>query len=135
MGEKFWQNEIELQTSTKKKAISEHKVMMSDYDSSIITNFSGEVGDLGFSDYKDAFTTNSTINTGSVDLHNRSTSMKGVEQERANISYQLSPEDQQRVAYQEALQQREERARVQRLQVYDQKGEDMYTKVHQLLLR
>ena len=37
--------------------------------------------------------------------------------------------------YQEALQNKEERARVQRLQVYDQKGEDMYNKVHQMLLR
>ena len=46
----------------------------------------------------------------------------------------MSPQDQQRVAYQEALQNKEERARIQRLQVYDQKGEDMYNKVHQMLL-
>ena len=47
----------------------------------------------------------------------------------------MSTEDQQRAAYQEALQQKGERARIQRLQVYDQKSEDTYTKVHQLLLR
>ena len=101
-----------------------------------VTNFSGEAGNLGFTDYKAAFTTDSTlIDTGAVDIDNRAHSIKGVERERSNISYQLSSEDQQRVAYQEALQQKEERARIQRLQVYDQKSEDTYHKIHQLLLR
>jgi curved DNA-binding protein CbpA len=101
-----------------------------------VSNFSGEVGNLGFTDYKAAFTVDSTlIDTSSVDINGRANSIKGVERERSNISYQLSPEDQQRVAYQEALQQKEERARIQRLQVYDQRSEDTYNKVHQLLLR
>ena len=101
-----------------------------------VTNFSGETNGLGFTDYKAAFTTDSTlIDTGAVDIHGRASSIKGVERERSNISYQMSPEDQQRSAYQEALKQKEERARLQRLQVYDQKGEDMYNKVHQMLLR
>lgn len=101
-----------------------------------ISNFSGEVGNLGFSDYKAAFTVDSTlIDSSSVDINGRANSIKGVERERSNISYQLSPEDQQRVAYQEALQKKEERSRIQRLQVYDQKTEDTYHKVHQLLLR
>ena len=101
-----------------------------------VSNFSGEAGNLGFTDYKAAFTTDSTlIDTASVDIDDRAHSIKGVERERSNISYQLSHEDQQRVAYQEALQQKEERARIQRLQIYDQKSEDTYHKVHQLLLR
>jgi curved DNA-binding protein CbpA len=101
-----------------------------------VSNFSGEVGNLGFTDYKAAFTVDSTlIDTSSIDINGRANSIKGVERERSNISYQLSPEDQQRVAYQEALQQKEERARIQRLQVYDQRSEDTYNKVHQLLLR
>ena len=101
-----------------------------------VSNFSGESGNLGFTDYKAAFTTDSTlIDTSMIDIEGRANSVKGVERERSNISYQLSPEDQQRVAYQEALQQKEERARIQRLQVYDQKSEDTYHKVHQLLLR
>ena len=101
-----------------------------------VTNFSGESNGLGFSDYKAAFTVDSTlIDPRSISLDGRSTSIGGIKQERSNISYQLSPEDQQRVAYQEALQQKQERARLQRLQVYDQKGEDMYNRVHQMLLR
>jgi curved DNA-binding protein CbpA len=101
-----------------------------------VSNFSGEVGNLGFTDYKAAFTVDSTlIDTGSVDINGRANSIKKVERERSNISYQISAEDQQRVAYQEALQQKQERLRMQRLQVYDQQSEDMYNKVHQLLLR
>jgi len=101
-----------------------------------VSNFSGEVGNLGFSDYKAAFTHDSTlIDTGSVDIGGRSGDIKGIEQERSNLSYQLSPEDQQRVSYQEALQQKEERARIQRLQVFEQRSEDAYHKVHQMLLR
>ena len=101
-----------------------------------VTNFSGEVGNLGFTDYKAAFTVDSTlIDTSSVDINGRANSIKKVEHERSNISYQMSAEDQQRVAYQEALQQKQERQRMERLQVYDQQSEDMYNKVHQLLLR
>ena len=70
-----------------------------------------------------------------VSLDGRSTSVKGLEQQRSNISYQMTTEDRERQAYQEAIQNKEERARVQRLQVYDQTGEDMYNKVHKMLLR
>jgi len=102
-----------------------------------VSNFSGETGTgLNFTDYKAAFTTDSTlIDESMVSLDGRSTSVKGLEQQRSNISYQMSAEDRERQAYQAALQNKEERARVQRLQVYDQKGEDMYNKVHQMLLR
>ena len=101
-----------------------------------VSNFSGETNGLGFTDYKAAFTIDSTlIDPRSVNLQGRSKSIGGIKQERSNISYELSSEDQQRLAYQEALQQKEERARLQRLQVYDQKGEDMYNRVHQMLLR
>ncbi len=101
-----------------------------------INNFSGEVGNLGFCDYKAAFTTDSTlIDESSVNINTRATSIKGVEQERSNISYKMSLKDQQNLAYQEALEKKQERARIQRLQVYDQKGEDMYNKVHQMLLK
>ena len=101
-----------------------------------ISNFSGDTGNLSFTDYKAAFTTDSTlIDTTSVDINGRSNSIKGIEKERSNISYQLSAEDAQRLAYKEALEKKQERQRLQRLQVYDQKTEDNYHKIHQLLLR
>ena len=101
-----------------------------------VSNFSGEVGNLGFTDYKAAFTIDSTlIDTSMVDINGRANSVKGVERERSNVSYEMTPQDAQRSAYQEALRQKEERARIQRLQVYDQQSEDMYNKVHKMLLR
>ena len=58
-----------------------------------VSNFSGEVGNLGFTDYKAAFTVDSTlIDTSGVDINGRADSIKGVERERSNISYQLSPD-------------------------------------------
>ena len=120
----------------------EVRISMSNQDSLMtlgqgkVNNFGGSTDNLSYTDYKQAFTDGSTlIDTSTVDINGRANSIKGVERERANISYQMSAEDQQRSAYQEALQQKEERARIQRLQVYDQKGEDMYNKVHQMLLK
>jgi len=120
----------------------QERMSMSNQDSLVtlgqgkVSNFSGETGNLGFTDYKAAFTTDSVlIDTACVSLDDRSNSIKGVERERSNITYELSSEDQQRAAYQEAHQRKEERARIQRLQVYDQKSEDTYHKVHKLLLR
>ena len=75
-----------------------------------ISNFSGETGTgLNFTDYKAPFTTDSTlIDESMVSLDGRSTSVKGLEQQRSNISYQMSAEDRERQAYQEALQNKEE---------------------------
>jgi len=100
-----------------------------------VDNFSGESGGLNFRDYRDAFTNSNLIGVDQVNLSQRSTSMKSIEKDRSNLSYQLSPEDQKRVAIQQQQQQNEEQQRVQRLQVYDHQSEDMYNKIHQLLLR
>ena len=121
----------------------QERVSMKNQDSLVtlgqgkVTDFSGETGaGLNFTDYRAAFTTDSTlIDTSGVDINGRAHSVKGIERERKDISYELSPEGQQKIAYQEAMKTKKERSRVQRLQVYDQKGEDMYSKVHQLLLR
>lgn len=101
-----------------------------------ISNFSGEANGLNFTDYKAAFTHDSTlIDIETVNIHDRASSIKGVEKERSNISYQMSLKDQQDQAYRQAMQQKEERARMQRLQTYDKQHEDTYHKIHQLLLR
>jgi hypothetical protein len=101
-----------------------------------VSNFTGETGGLNFTDYKAAFTVDSTLIDGqSIRTDERATSVKGLEQQRSNISYKQSAEDMDRMAYQESLQERSEQARVRRLQVYDKKGEDMYNKVHKMLLR
>lgn len=99
-----------------------------------VSDFSGEAGNLGFRDYRDAFTNTTLIDTTAVSIEDRKSSVKGLERERSNISYRLSPADQRRQAEQEMAQKRAEQQRLQRLQVYDQQGADMYERVHKRLL-
>ena len=99
-----------------------------------VSDFSGEAGNLGFRDYRDAFTNTTLIDTTSVSIEDRKSSVKGLERERSNISYRMSPADQRRQAEQEMEQKRAEQQRLQRLQVYDQQGADMYERVHKRLL-
>ena len=61
--------------------------------------------------------------------------MKEMKQSRSNISYQLSQEDTRQLAIQQEKNERGERDRLQRLQHHDEQSEDMYNRVHQLLLR
>ena len=91
-----------------------------------VSDFSGEAGNLGFRDYRDAFTNTTLIDTTSVSIEDRKSSLKGLERERSNISYRMSPADQRRQAEQEMAQKQAEQQRLQRLQVYDQQGADMY---------
>ena len=101
-----------------------------------ITDFSGEANNLAFTDYKKAYTHGSTfIDTSSVDLSGRSDSMRDIKSQRSNISYQMSPQDQQRGAIQRLQEQRDEEKRVSRLNVYDQKHGQSYEKIHSRLLR
>ena len=46
----------------------------------------------------------------------------------------MSPADQRRQAEQEMAQKQAEQQRLQRLQVYDKQGADMYERVHKRLL-
>ena len=100
-----------------------------------VDNFSGESGGLNFRDYRDAFTNTHLIGADQVNISQRSTSMKTIEKDRSNLSYQLSPENQKRLAIQQQMEQGEEQERLRRLQTNDQRSEDMYQKVHQLLIR
>jgi curved DNA-binding protein CbpA len=100
-----------------------------------VSDFSGETGNLGYRDYKDAFTNTTLIHTGAVSIEDRKGSLKGMERERSNISYRMSPEDQRRQAEQEMKAKQEEQQRLQRLQVYDQQSADMYDRIHKRLLQ
>lgn len=100
-----------------------------------ISNFSGDTGNLSYRDYRDAFTNSNLIDVSQIDISKRSSSMKTIEKDRSQLSYQLSPQDQQRQAIQQQQAELAETRRLQRLQVYDQQGEDMYNRVHQMLLR
>lgn len=101
-----------------------------------VTNFGGSTDNLSYTDYKQAFTDGSTlIDTSTVDLNGRANSIGGIKTQRSNISYSLSPEDQQRLAIQELEKKKEEQRRVERLNVYDQQHGQAYERIHSMLLR
>ena len=100
-----------------------------------VSDFSGETGNLGFRDYRDAFTNTTLIDTTAVSIEDRNGSIKGLERERSNISYRMSQADKRLKAEQEMAHKQAEQQRLQRLQVYDKQGADMYERVHQRLLR
>jgi curved DNA-binding protein CbpA len=120
----------------------EVRISMSNQDSLMVlgrdkvANFGGQTDNLSYTDYKQAFTDGSTlIDTSTVDITGRSTSINGIKSQRSNISYNMNSEDQQRYSLQQLEQQKAEENRLKRLQVYDQKQGDAYEKIHNLLLR
>ena len=120
----------------------EERLSMKNQDSLVtlgqknISDFSGSSDNLQYTDYKKAYTYGSTlIDVQSVGISDRAHSIDGVKAQRSNLSYQLSPQDQQRVARQHVETQREEEQRIKRLQVYDQKHGQAYEKIHSMLLR
>ena len=70
-----------------------------------------------------------------IDYYNANADMYSIVVSGKDLDFFPVVNADERIAYQEALQQRDERARIQRLQVYDQANEDTYHKVHKLLLR
>ena len=101
-----------------------------------ITNFGGTTDNLSYTDYKQAFTDSSTlIDTSTVDLGKRANSIGGVKAQRSNLSYTMTPEDEQRLSLQRLQEQQEEQKRISRLNVYDQKQGEAYEKIHSMLLR
>ena len=120
----------------------EERLSMKNQDSLVtlgqgkVRDFSGSSDNLHFTDYKKAFTYGSTlIDPSSVSLEGRAHSIGGIKSQRSNLSYELSPEDQRKLAIQQLQEKQREEKRVQRLQVYDQKHGQAYERIHGLLLR
>ena len=120
----------------------EVKISMSNSDSIMtlgqgkITDFSGNSDNLAYTDYKQAFTDGSMlIDPSSVDTSGRANSVRGIKSQRSNISYQMNQEDQIRLAKQQALEEKMEKDRVSRLNVYDRQHGEAYEKIHSMLLR
>ena len=101
-----------------------------------ITDFSGNSDNLAYTAYKQAFTDGSMlIDPSSVDTSGRANSVRGVKSPRSNISYQMNQEDQIKLAQAHAFEQKAEKERISRLNVYDRQHGEAYEKIHSLLLR
>ena len=118
------------------------RISMSNQDSLMtlgqdkITNFGGQTGNLGYTDYKQAFTDGSTlIDTSTVDVSGRTNSMRGMKAQRSNISYTMTQQDEQKQSLLRIEEQTAEQNRLQRLTKMDQRQADSYEKIHSMLLR
>jgi len=101
-----------------------------------ITDFGGTTDNLNFTDYKQAYTDGSTlIDTSVVDLSGRSNSMRGIKSQRSNLTYTMTPEDEQRQALLHVEEKKAEQNRIQRLNQMDQQYQQSYEKIHSMLLR
>jgi len=101
-----------------------------------ITNFGGQTDNLAYTDYRQAFTDGSTlIDTSTVDVSGRSTSMRGMKAQRTNISYTMTPKDEQKQALLQYEEKTSEQNRIQRLNKMDQRQAESYEKIHSMLLR
>ena len=100
-----------------------------------VSVFSGEVGTIGFTDYKKAYTDGSTlIDIQSVSMKGRPESINSIKSQRSRISYDMSPEDMRRAALEKAREEKKEQDRIRRLQIYEQNHSKAYERIHGLLL-
>jgi curved DNA-binding protein CbpA len=100
-----------------------------------VSDFGGTTDNLSYSDYKQAFTDSTLIDTSSVDISSRKASIGSVKNERKNISYAMNPQDERIYSQQILEKQQAEENRIKRLQRYDNQTKDNYEKIHSLLLR
>lgn len=99
-----------------------------------IEDFSGESGGLTYRDYKDAYTNPFLVNDDAFDKVKKPKNLKAAQQERENISYEMSEKDIELYTLKKIREEKEEELRVKRLQEYDRKSEQMYDRVHQRML-
>jgi curved DNA-binding protein CbpA len=100
-----------------------------------VEDFSGESGNgLAFRDYKDAFTNSCLIHTSNVNIRKRAKNINDVEQQRSNLSYQVTPSEYQRQQLQKAQKDQEEQQRLLRLQSNDQRAFGAYDQIHRRML-
>lgn len=92
-----------------------------------------ETNSLGYSDLKKAYTQGNLINPNQVQVKEYQ-SIDQLENERGNISYDMSPEDIQMRELQRRQEEEEEERRLYRIQQRDSVISDNYSQVHQNML-
>ena len=88
---------------------------------------------LGYSDLKKAYTQGNLINPNHVQVKEYQ-SVDQLEHERGNITYEMSPEDIQRLELQKRQEEEDEERRLYRIQQRDSVISDNYSRVHQNML-
>ena len=90
---------------------------------------------IKYRDYRDAFTNPTLIDVNSVNIGDRARDIKSYQQQRSNISHQMSRED--RIQYEkiQRYKEQQEKQRLSRLQRDDTQITNHYERVHKLLIR
>ena len=100
-----------------------------------VDDFSGQSdGGLAYRDYKDAYTNSCLIDIHSVNSRGRPTSLNEEKAQRANVSYQMDAEQQERYQLKKLQEEKEEQDRLERLRVYEEKAFSMHDRIHQRML-
>ena len=97
-----------------------------------VTDFSGESGGLSYRDYKDAYT--NTYLVGDEVVKDRPKDLKETEHQRKKISYEMSEKDQQIMALKKVKEEQEEKKRIERLSLYEEKAFNIYDQVHKRMI-
>ena len=100
-----------------------------------IDDFSGNTSNLHYRDYRDAFTRSCLVSEETVDPRQEYRSVEHFQQDRSNISYELSPEEARRQEYLENKRKKQEHKRRQITAQRDQNYELQYNKINSLLLK
>lgn len=98
-----------------------------------ILNFTGTSGDLNFTDYKAAYTYDSTIEKPDMN-RKQYKNVKELEAERDNISYKISAEEEDRQRAIKSYNDKLEEQRRMNINRYDQQVQDQYRRIHSNLL-
>ena len=102
-----------------------------------ISDFSGDNMDskkIQYSDYKIAHTTSRLVDPSSLKQRKEYSSVKDLEADRGNISYQLSEKDKKEIAKKQAKEEAQERRRKEQIKQHDELVSNQYEKLNKLLL-
>ena len=106
----------------------------SEIEDSMVNDFSSDVdSNLKFTDYKQAHTNNNLININKVKVK-KYKNVDDLENERSNISYQMTPQELERYNIEKRYQTLNEEKRIQNIKAQDDKYELHFNKMNKLLL-
>ena len=98
-----------------------------------VENFSGNSGNLGYRDLKDAYENSTLINQSSVDYSNRINDVRQLKSTRSQINYKMSNSDLQSLQKEQLKQKLQEKNRLARLIESDKQISNNYQKIHNRL--
>ena len=104
-------------------------------DINTFTKNEGDGNNINFTDYKDAYTTDSKlIDPNSIDINQRPDNLNKMEHERGNISYEMNQDQKRQQEIKQKQAELQEHDRLQRVNLFDEMALDQYNRVNQKML-